>query len=867
MPTPIVDYTPRKRDPYQITSPEQAGEYLDTAMKSDVLAQAVETPGTIIRGAQTGVVGPERTPETYQMIYGNTPEREGEEFLRLQAEREAAQREAEANKQAQEVKVLTSAPAKQYTVDTAQQIAEKQAGLAEMVKKVEGDFQNIVQREYAPKETEIRKKAGEAREELTEQQKEEAATLRTRQFRLGQEGTAYAGSEISKMETQHAKQLRNLAEKEQDLLNQAWDATLRNQIGIAEQLKGEAANVDKQIAATQANVEKARQERLQTETMLEERVGKTVDRMIQSGFEPTDTQLEYLDQRYGLPVGTSQTIYAANRAIDTRKREKESREELQGMLNIEKTLADLEDRPIERQSKLLDLKAKIDASKTRVYDEMNKIFDVMKKAPPGMQIEIGDASYFGMGNNAVYEKDGAGNGRIAYIDPDGNVQVQNVGFMGDPQDLEEVYVNGMAVLRNKRTKQLAPLTIGPNAQPGADTWSSYFPTGTQSPYRSKDDPYQGECGAFLNDLYSVGKVWGNTVNEKVQQAEKYKVEKDQIQTGDSIVMEAGQTGHVALVNYVGIDDEGNKFIRLTESNYVPPGGKKISNERTMLLNDPRLLGVARIPLNNERIPLTGPDSLASSRVLEPAIETNPFIIPNVPMSSAQMQEATQKFEQAKSGARELLEGGSLSDIPLEIRSEAKQIARRNGWTPSTSDKEYIEKSDTLRKEFIALPEVKEFKIIRDSYSQIQTVGQEPSAAGDLALIFSYMKLLDPNSVVRETEFANAQNAAGVPDMVRNYWNRALRGERLNEKQRKDFTNKSGTIYKSRLRQIEPTMEQYRDLAKKRNLDPNDVIFDISYVEPEIEAEKGAERILSNKIYRYDGKEWVYVADTELPDRY
>ena len=54
------------------------------------------------------------------------------------------------------------------------------------------------------------------------------------------------------------------------------------------------------------------------------------------------------------------------------------------------------------------------------------------------------------------------------------------------------------------------------------------------------------------------------------------------------------------------------------------------------------------------------------------------------------------------------------------------------------------------------------------------------------MIFAYMKMLDPGSVVREQEFANAQNAAGVPDQVRNAYNKALRGERLNPAQRAEF---------------------------------------------------------------------------------
>ena len=38
----------------------------------------------------------------------------------------------------------------------------------------------------------------------------------------------------------------------------------------------------------------------------------------------------------------------------------------------------------------------------------------------------------------------------------------------------------------------------------------------------------------------------------------------------------------------------------------------------------------------------------------------------------------------------------------------------------------------------------------------------PDAAGDMALIFSYMKMLDPNSTVREGEYATAQDAGSIP---------------------------------------------------------------------------------------------------------
>lgn len=128
----------------------------------------------------------------------------------------------------------------------------------------------------------------------------------------------------------------------------------------------------------------------------------------------------------------------------------------------------------------------------------------------------------------------------------------------------------------------------------------------------------------------------------------------------------------------------------------------------------------------------------------------------------------------------------------------------------------------LRKEFHSHPDVKAFNDVRQSYRTIEAIIQNPSAANDLALIFSYMKMLDPGSVVREGEFANAQNAAGVPDQIRNAYNKARSGERLNPQQREQFLSSAGDVYRSRLGRYNELAEQYRGYASDYGADPNRV---------------------------------------------
>lgn len=128
----------------------------------------------------------------------------------------------------------------------------------------------------------------------------------------------------------------------------------------------------------------------------------------------------------------------------------------------------------------------------------------------------------------------------------------------------------------------------------------------------------------------------------------------------------------------------------------------------------------------------------------------------------------------------------------------------------------------LRKEFNALSEVKSFKEASTSFEKIKAAAANPSAAGDLSLIFAYMKVLDPGSTVREGEFANAQNAAGVPQQILNQYNKVISGERLSQGQRADFVAQATKLHDAQKVNYTKAAKLYRDLAEKEGGDPNDV---------------------------------------------
>lgn len=128
-----------------------------------------------------------------------------------------------------------------------------------------------------------------------------------------------------------------------------------------------------------------------------------------------------------------------------------------------------------------------------------------------------------------------------------------------------------------------------------------------------------------------------------------------------------------------------------------------------------------------------------------------------------------------------------------------------------------EDATTLRKEATGL--LSEYQKFGDAWGRVREAALNPSAANDIALIFAYMKILDPTSAVREGEFATAANAGGIPQRVWARYNNLVRGERLNPEQRSDFLSSAYSLVRSQHANAQRVVERYQDLARGYNLPP------------------------------------------------
>lgn len=100
-----------------------------------------------------------------------------------------------------------------------------------------------------------------------------------------------------------------------------------------------------------------------------------------------------------------------------------------------------------------------------------------------------------------------------------------------------------------------------------------------------------------------------------------------------------------------------------------------------------------------------------------------------------------------------------------------------------------------------------------AYNRVVASAQNPSAAGDLSLIFNYMKILDPGSTVREGEFATAANSGTLGDKITNIYNKVMEGTRLTDQQRKDFVDRATNLYSSAIEQQKQVDRTYTDRAQ------------------------------------------------------
>ena len=138
-------------------------------------------------------------------------------------------------------------------------------------------------------------------------------------------------------------------------------------------------------------------------------------------------------------------------------------------------------------------------------------------------------------------------------------------------------------------------------------------------------------------------------------------------------------------------------------------------------------------------------------------------------------------------------------------------------TPKAFDQE-----EKLRKEYQGRTKV--YGELGSTYSNIKSSSEAKTGAGDIALITGFMKMLDPGSVVRETEFATARDTAGLFDRLSNQSQKLQSGQifSLDSKQRQEYVNLAKQYLDSAQKKAGEDKKALGVVVKNYRLNPENV---------------------------------------------
>lgn len=215
-----------------------------------------------------------------------------------------------------------------------------------------------------------------------------------------------------------------------------------------------------------------------------------------------------------------------------------------------------------------------------------------------------------------------------------------------------------------------------------------------------------------------------------------------------------------------------------------------------------------------------------------------------------LEQATQAIGQEKSfGNDQLQQLTSLLNIAKTLSPEAKdsasiieyEYAKKQGYTgtlsdwkkdgsSSTGNNQLTDNERALMTVFTNNPIVKNYnEIVSQKNYMLELLSNGVSGPTDMAMIFSFMKSLDPRSVVRETEYDTAAQSgnifAGWAAKYNGYLNPA--GGRLPENVRQEFSSLISQKLKAQTVSYDNYARSMRAMAERQGLNPDNVVPDFS----------------------------------------
>jgi hypothetical protein len=181
-----------------------------------------------------------------------------------------------------------------------------------------------------------------------------------------------------------------------------------------------------------------------------------------------------------------------------------------------------------------------------------------------------------------------------------------------------------------------------------------------------------------------------------------------------------------------------------------------------------------------------------------------------PMQKAKLMELAQALEVKKAGVAKKQQLQALKTYVMNQAREGKLHLVPPSLMRMVYPKEDMKRIDTMRTNYEKERKDRKIQPVLSAYRRMHNLisrKEEITGMDDIAIVFSFMKLLDPGSVVRESEFETAANAGPRAKWFARQWNRFITGGRFTQADRKGFLRSSLTL-------VKPAMDEDKELQRK-----------------------------------------------------
>ena len=154
---------------------------------------------------------------------------------------------------------------------------------------------------------------------------------------------------------------------------------------------------------------------------------------------------------------------------------------------------------------------------------------------------------------------------------------------------------------------------------------------------------------------------------------------------------------------------------------------------------------------------------------------------------------------------------------LAINQKMNQLAQSKRQIMMDSGQKGFENTSNLKKQFASEPIYKAYEDMKVSYGQVSSAIKSGTPIGDTAAATKIMKLLDPGSVVRETELGMAMAATGKMDLLKNYFENYMKGTKLTTSQRAEFQSLADELFNAAASAYNSKRSEYEGLGREFGL--------------------------------------------------